>query len=157
MAASAHGHMTPPFDASLLRSSACNNNPSPGDFTPRQKVRRKLMLSAEKALKVLSLVMMILAAAGCFAMWTRTAHAQGFSQQQQQLEQARTNERTSTQVTEMDRRLDKLELKQADQDIRISGEDSRISAIYAFGGGVSTIMIVLQLFSILAPQKSKAV
>ena len=106
------------------------------------------MLSAEKGLKLLSLVLMIAAMFGCVAMWTLTAHAQT---------QAETNAGTKVQVAEIDRRLDKLELKQADQDIRISAEDSRISAIYAFGGGVSTIMIVLQLFSILAPQKSKGV
>ena len=114
------------------------------------------MIAAERLLRVTGLFLMTIAAAVFVTMWVTHAHAQGFAEQQQ-LEQARTNERSAVQVTEINRRLDKLELKQADQDIRIASEDSRITAVYAFGSGVSMIMIVLQLFQMLAPQKSKGI
>jgi hypothetical protein len=116
----------------------------------------KAMIAAERLLRITGLSLMTIAAAVFVTMWITQVHAQGFAAQQQ-LEQARTNERSAVQVTEIDRRLDRLESKQAEQDVRIAGEDSRITAVYAFGTGVSTIMIILQLFQMLAPQKSKGI
>jgi hypothetical protein len=151
--------MTPLFDDSLppdfLRSSACNDNLSPGDtgLTPNRRFRVKAMVLAEHFLKLVGLILMTVAASVCLTMWmVKSSHAQTQTQLQ-----AETNATVKTQVLEIDRRLGNLEAAQKDQDLRISGIDSKINGVYMFGWGASTIMVVLQVFSILSQLKSKTV
>lgn len=130
-------------------------------LTPHQRVVRHAIVGFEHFLKLLSLMGFTAATAAFLTLYlVQPGHAQPVSQRHineqsadQQVAQAATNAGTEIKIIDMDRRIDKIEIHQSEQDRRASDVDSKVAGIYAFGGGVSCILVVLQVFSLLSPLK----
>lgn len=149
--------MAHPFSDSLpsLRSSVCSDYTAPGDtdMTPSQRAQVRFMIVMENVFKLIGLIAMTAAAAACITLYM----VQGAQAQSTAIIQAETNASNKVHGEEIDRRLDKIEMKQADADKIVAALDSKVTGVYAFGGGVSTILVILQVFSILSPLKNRAI